>query len=107
MTVYMRACSGSWPVAVTWWLTHFPVHPLDELLRPVRASQLLRINEQRRDFVGAIHALLVPNPGHVVRHIGHAGVLDDQTVYAGQREVRVPDSMPASVVDECGLLVEE
>ena len=54
-----------------------------------------------------IDAFLVPYACHVLRYVGHPGVLDDQPIVMRQRVVRMPYPVSAAVENQQRLFIEE
>jgi len=59
------------------------VDPGNRFLLPTWTRDVLRIQEHRLGTVRLEHPALVANALHVLRHIRHAGVLNDQPTIAG------------------------
>ena len=54
--------------------------PINERRGPLRAMQVSRVDERRRNPVGLIDVVFVSNAFAILRDVRHAGVLDDQAV---------------------------
>jgi len=81
--------------------------PFDRFLRPIWPFQIIRVDEQGGQGVRGIGGLLVPDTGHVIRFIRHAGVFDDESGIGGQCEIRAPRAPAPAIIHGRGTLVYE